>query len=88
MSTNIPSNAALDQTALSQLFEQARTHSHWRDAPVSDDQLAALYDLMKWAPTSANCSPARIVFVKSGEAKARLIECLAPGNVEKTVRRR
>ena len=60
------------------------THSFWLDQPVSDALLHQIYDLMKWAPTSANCSPARIVFVRSAAAKLRLLAAMAPGNVEKT----
>ena len=67
------------------VFREARTHSYWQDRDVSDVLLNALYDLVKYAPTSANCSPARIVFVKSDEAKQRLKPHLAEGNVEKTM---
>jgi 3-hydroxypropanoate dehydrogenase len=63
-----------------QLFTEARTHNGYFDQPVSDGQLRALYDLLKWGPTSANSSPARLVFVRSAEAKARLLECMTPGN--------
>jgi 3-hydroxypropanoate dehydrogenase len=66
------------------LFRNARTHNAWLPKPVSDDVLRQLYDLMKWGPTSANCCPARILFIRSPEAKARLLPALAPGNVEKT----
>jgi 3-hydroxypropanoate dehydrogenase len=52
--------------------------------PVSDELLIEVYDLMKWGPTSANSSPARIVFVRSKEAKEKLLPCMAAGNVEKT----
>ena len=75
----------LDAAALDQLFNAARTHNGWLPRPVSDDQLRALYDLMKMAPTSANCSPARIVFVSSAQGKERLRPALAPGNVDKTM---
>lgn len=75
----------LDPAAFDQLFRQARTHNAWLDQPVSEDQLRALYSLMKWGPTSANCSPARLVFVTSTEAKARLKPALLPGNVDKTM---
>lgn len=82
-------NTRLDAAALDQLFLQARTYrgssQAWRDTPVTDAQLLQLYDLMKMAPTSANCSPARIVFVRSPEARARLREALNPGNVEQTM---
>lgn len=77
--------ATLDQAALAQLFLNARTHNAWQDKPVSDDQLRAIYDLMKMGPTSANCSPARLVFVKSKAEKEKLRPCLAPGNVDKTM---
>lgn len=76
---------ALDATALDQLFRSARTHNAWQKKDVPDALLHQLYDLLKWGPTSANCSPARFVFVKSPEAKARLKEALTPGNVEKTM---
>ena len=65
------------------LFTEARTQNGYLDTPVSDDTLRALYELLKWGPTSANCSPARIVFVRSAEAKARLVGCMDPGNVAK-----
>ena len=74
----------LDETTLSILFTQARTHNGWLDKPVTNAQLAAIYELMKWGPTSANCSPVRMVFVRSGEQKAKLLACMSPGNAEKT----
>ena len=74
----------LDQSALDQLWIKARSHNRWTDAPVADELLQELYDLMKWGPTSANGTPARIVFVKSAAAKERLVACMNPGNVEKT----
>ena len=66
-----------------QLFTQARTQNGYLPTPVSDEQLQALYELLKWGPTSANSSPARFVFVRSQEAKARLVPCMAPGNQAK-----
>lgn len=78
-------STALNSAALNQLFGHARTHNAWLDRPVSDDLLHALYEQLKWAPTSANCSPARFVFVKSAEAKAKLKPALAEGNLEKTM---
>jgi 3-hydroxypropanoate dehydrogenase len=75
---------SIDRKALDQLFFEARTHNEWQDRPVSDDLLRELYGLLRWAPTSANCSPARFVFVTSPEAKARLLPALMEGNVEKT----
>ena len=67
-----------------QIFDRARTANGFLPDPVDDATLRRLYDLMKWGPTSANCSPARIVFVRSPEAKARLLDAIDPGNVEKT----
>ena len=52
----------LDDKALDSIFRSARTHNGWLPKPVTDDQLRAIYDLMKWGPTSANCQPARIVW--------------------------
>ncbi|MDX2308586.1 MAG: malonic semialdehyde reductase [Hyphomicrobium sp.] len=75
----------LDRAALNQLFFEARTHNAWQPREVPDALLIDLVDLMKWAPTSANTGPARMVFVKSPAAKARLKPLLAPGNVEKTM---
>lgn len=77
--------AAVGDAALDRIFRTARTHGAWRDRPVPDGVLRALYDLLKWAPTSANCSPARILFVKTPGAKARLEPALAPGNRAKTM---
>jgi 3-hydroxypropanoate dehydrogenase len=74
----------IDDKALDTIFRNARTHNGWQDKPVTDAQLQQIYDLMKWGPTSANCSPARIVFVRSAAEKEKLLTCMAPGNVEKT----
>ncbi len=76
----------LDKNALDTLFTSARTHSAWLNQPVSDELCQQIYELAKWGATSANCSPARIVFVKSAEQKALLSECMAPGNQEKTTK--
>ncbi|PIQ38487.1 MAG: malonic semialdehyde reductase [Lysobacterales bacterium CG17_big_fil_post_rev_8_21_14_2_50_64_11] len=78
-------HAPLDDKALAQLFVNARTHNAWQPRAVSDVQLQAIYEAMKWAPTSANCSPARIVFVKSVDAKQKLAPALAEGNRAKTL---
>src|ERR1041384_7778325 len=75
---------SLPEEALEQTFTNARTHSVWLPGPVNDELLRQIYDLMKWGPTSANSCPARFVFVKSKEAKEKLLPCMAPGNVEKT----
>ncbi|MGZ5268714.1 MAG: nitroreductase family protein, partial [Caldimonas sp.] len=67
-----------------QLFDHARTQNGFTDEPVSEATLRRLYDMMKWGPTSANSSPARIVFVTSKAAKDKLLACMSPGNFEKT----
>src|SRR5262245_34293131 len=74
----------LAEEALEQILIKARTHSVWLPEPVSDELLIEIYELMKWGPTSANSSPARIAFVRSKEAKEKLLPCMAEGNVEKT----
>jgi 3-hydroxypropanoate dehydrogenase len=75
----------LGDEALDVIFREARTHNAWKDEPVSDETLKQLYDLMKWGPTSANMSPARIIFVKSKEAKEKLAPALTEGNLKKTM---
>lgn len=75
----------LADDALDALFRDARTHNAWRDEPVSDDTLQELYGLMRMAPTSANTSPARFVFLRTKEAKERLAPALSSGNLEKTM---
>jgi len=76
---------AVNDEALDTIFRGARSQNKWLDKPVSPALLMAVYDLMRFGPTSANCSPARIVFVVSPEAKARLKPLLAPTNIEKTM---
>jgi 3-hydroxypropanoate dehydrogenase len=78
-------NQPVDEHALNVLFREARSFSKWQPRPVTEETLHALYDLLKWAPTSANASPARFAFVRSKEAKERLRPALAPLNVEKTM---
>lgn len=75
----------LDHAAFDQLFDKARTNNKWQPRAVPDDLLKQIVEHMRWGPTSANCSPARIVFVKSPEAKERLKPHLSPGNVDKTM---
>jgi 3-hydroxypropanoate dehydrogenase len=70
----------VDDAALDQLFRNARTRNAWTDQPVSDDQIHALYDLVKMGPTSANCCPARFVWVKTAEGKARLAAAASQTN--------
>jgi len=76
---------SLNDAALNVLFREARTFNKWQPRPVSDETLRALYELVKWGPTSANTTPARFAFVRSKEAKERLRPTLAPFNVEKTM---
>ncbi|WP_308367656.1 MULTISPECIES: malonic semialdehyde reductase [unclassified Microbulbifer] len=76
---------SISSESLKQLFTEARTHSHWLDKPVSDETLRQLYDLMKMGPTSANCCPVRVLFLRSKEAKERLKPALNEGNVDKTM---
>src|ERR1700693_3673043 len=75
----------IDDSALDKLFREARTYRTWQSSPVADQTLRNLYDLLKWAPTSANAAPARFAFLRSKEAKERLRPALAPGNIEKTM---
>src|SRR5580704_4574037 len=75
----------LSSEAMDTLFREARTHNVWLPQPVSDQVLRQIYDLMKWGPTSANSSPARIVFLRTKEAKERLRPALMPLNVDKTL---
>jgi 3-hydroxypropanoate dehydrogenase len=74
----------LNDEALDTLFRKARTHNGF-SGEVTDAQLRALWDLMKWGPTTMNTSPLRIVFLRSKEAKERLKPHLSPGNQEKTM---
>ncbi len=78
-------SAKLSNEALKQLFTEARTHNGWRDEDVPDALLREAVDIAKWGPTSANCSPMRVLFLRSREAKQRLAPALLPGNLEKTM---
>lgn len=78
-------HSPLDSTALDTLFLEARSQNAWTGEAVSDDTLRRLYDLVKMGPTSANCSPARFVFIRTAEGKARLAPALSKGNLEKTM---
>ena len=82
---DLDSKRALDESALETLFTEARTHNGWQDTPVPDAVLEKLYDLVKMGPTSANCSPARFVFVRTPEGKEKLKPALSSGNLEKTM---
>mgnify|MGYP001556600222 CR=1 FL=1 len=75
----------LDSAALDQLFRRARTANGFTAEPVSDALLRQVYELAALGPTSMNTQPARYVFVRTPEGKARLKDCLSPGNVDKTM---
>ncbi|MFC3125244.1 malonic semialdehyde reductase [Pseudoroseomonas globiformis] len=75
----------LGAAALDQLFRTARTHYKWQDKPVSDETLKQLYELVALGPTSANCEPARYVFIRTPEGKEKLRPALSSGNLEKTL---
>ena len=77
--------AALDQAALDQVFLEARTHNSWTSEPVADETIRTLYETMKHAPTSANSSPGRFLFLRTKEARERLRPALSAGNTEKTM---
>ena len=75
----------LNDQALDTLFRKARTQNGFLDQPVTDEQLRALYELMKWGPTTMNSQPARLVFVRSKAGKEKLAPALSPGNRDKTM---
>ena len=75
---------ALDEQSLDALFRHAHTAYRFTDEPVSDDELAKVYDLVRHAPTAVNSQPLRITFVRSDEAKARLLPLLNEPNREKS----
>ncbi len=82
-STSSADRPVLGDTALDVIFRTARSQNAWQDRPVPQTLLQAVYDLTKMGPTSANCSPARFVFVTSEEAKARLLPHVMDGNKDK-----
>src|SRR5258705_5197140 len=75
----------VDDNFLDRVFGKGRSQYGWLAEPVSDEQLKQVYELMSWGPTSVNCLPARIVFVRSQAGKAKLKDALSPGNVEKSM---
>lgn len=75
----------ISDSALDCLFRQARSHNGWLPRAVNKDQLRQIYELMKWGPTSANCSPMRVLFVQTDDGRERLRPLLSPGNVDKTM---
>jgi 3-hydroxypropanoate dehydrogenase len=73
----------MDDLALDRLFRTARTRNGWTDRPVSEELVQELYQLIKFGPTSANCCPARFVWVRSGDGKEKLAALASPGNAPK-----
>jgi 3-hydroxypropanoate dehydrogenase len=71
------------QQAIETLFTNARTQNGWTDRPVTDEQIKAIYDIAKWGATSMNCQPARYIFLRTADAKAKLAACASPGNQPK-----
>lgn len=75
----------ISDDALDRLFRSARSHNGWKDVPVSDVQLRALYEIMKWGPTTSNSQPQRILFLRTQKEKERLKPAMSPSNQEKTI---
>ncbi len=84
MTTAVNDALVLDAAAQDLLFREARTANTFTDEPVSDEQVQAIYDLVKYAPTAFNQQPLRVVLVRSTEARARLVQHMADGNKAKT----
>ncbi len=77
-------NLRLSPDAQDLLFREARTANRFTDEPVTEDQVRAVHDLVKYAPTAMNSQPLRLVLVREGEARARLLTHMSPGNRDKT----
>ena len=76
----------LSDANLEILFTKARSHKSWLNKEVTEDQIDQIYNLLKFAPTSGNCCPARFTFIKSDEAKERLMPTLDKGNIDKSMK--
>jgi 3-hydroxypropanoate dehydrogenase len=74
----------LDEQGRKILFTEARTSNTWADTPVTDEELTSIWELAKWAPTSANTQPLRVLYVRPGEGRDRLLKHMADGNKAKT----
>ena len=83
-STGSTEDLVLDPQAQRLLFTSARTANTFDDEPVTDEQVRAIYDLVKWAPTAMNTQPLRVVLVRSPQARERLVSLMAEGNKAKT----
>jgi 3-hydroxypropanoate dehydrogenase len=82
--TRRPELGTLDDEARAVLFTEARTANTFAPTPVSDDELSSIWDLAKWGPTSANTQPLRVLYVRPGEARDRLVKHMSDGNKAKT----
>lgn len=85
LDTTTPTLPALDEAGKALLFTDAHTANKFAPTPVTDEELTAIWELAKWAPTQANFQPLRVVFVQSPEARSRLVEHMSDGNKEKTL---
>src|SRR5580704_5581633 len=79
-----PVAQTLDEAGQALLFTEARTASTWADTPVTDEELSAIWELARWAPTSANTQPLRVLYVRPGEGRDRLVSHMNDGNKAKT----
>jgi 3-hydroxypropanoate dehydrogenase len=79
-----PALGKLDDAGRALLFTDARTANTWADIPVSDEELASIWELAKWAPTSANTQPLRVLYVRPGAGRERLVKYMSEGNQAKT----
>lgn len=79
-----PALGTLDEHGRKVLFTEARTANTWAGTPVTDEELTAIWELAKWAPTSANTQPLRLLYVRPGEGRDRLVKHMADGNKAKT----
>ena len=75
----------LDEAGRALLFTDARTANTFASTPVSDDELAEVWELAKWGPSAANTQPLRVLYVRTADARARLVEHMADGNKAKTL---
>lgn len=82
--TEYPTLGRLDDEARAVLFTDARTANTWAPIPVSDEELRSIWELAKWAPTSANIQPLRVLYVRPGEGRDRLVKHMSDGNKAKT----
>src|ERR1700757_4327505 len=79
-----PGLGTLDEAGRALLFTAARTANTWADTPVTDEELTAIWELARWAPTSANTQPLRVLYVRPGEGRGRLVKHMSEGNRAKT----